>query len=437
MLAAMLRRIAALAVVSLALAVSTATGARAEPEPPPATVAPAATATPAPAPKQLNIAPPGMTPENTALAQQVPVIDLLTMGVGSLIWERHGHIALCVLYGDERDRCYNYGIGDFHDPMAMSWGFLRATGAFWVDKAPPREMMWIYKQTDRTIWHQPLPLTQEEKQKVIAKLEHDIQPENSHYAYDHFWDNCTTRVRDVLDQATGGKLSAMHEPVDPDKTFRDMAREGFYGTEMPLGDRIPLLITDIAMGRATDRVPTYWERMFLPQYLREAVAKLWNVQPKELYTRKGPPQATEGHSGRWLLVLLILVATSPAWITRKLGVLQRTGLFIAIFPYFLLGAIETMISIVSPLPYLRWNETVLVWLAFDIVLPFLSPPARQRYARFRLVMLALLFVLDLIHIIKAPLLAPMLWPAIPMAVAGLWPAPPPKTRQGATGRSSQ
>lgn len=378
-----------------------------------------------------TVAPPSMSPEAAKLAQQTPVIDLLTMGVGSLIWERHGHIALCVLYGDARDRCYNYGIGDFHNPLGMAWGFFRATGAFWVDKAPPEEMLWIYKHTDRTIWHQPLPLTPEEKQKVIAKLEYDVQPEHSHYAYDHFWDNCTTRVRDILDQATGGKLSAMKEPTDG-RTFRDLARAGFYGMDMPLGDRLPLLATDLAMGRVTDRVPTYYERMFLPQYLREAATKLWGVQPQVLYQRQGPPQANEGQSGRWLLALVILVLTAPAWLARLVGYFERTGLFLAILPYFVLGGALTALAIISPLPYIRWNEACLILLPFDIVLPFLAAPRRRSYARARLIMLAAIFALWLVHIIKAPMLAPMLWPAIPLAVAGLW--PPRPARVGKAGQ---
>jgi hypothetical protein len=380
------------------------------------------------------VAPPTMSPEAARLAQQAPVIDLLTMGVGSLIWERHGHIALCVLYGDARDRCYNYGIGDFHSPLGMAWGFLRATGAFWVDKAPPEEMLWIYKHTDRTIWHQPLPLTPEEKQKVIDKLEYDVQPEHSHYAYDHFWDNCTTRVRDILDKATGGKLSAMN-PTDAstdDRTFRDLARAGFFGVDMPLGSRLPLLATDLAMGRETDRVPTYYERMFLPQYLREAATKLWGVQPQVLYQRQGPPQDSDAPSGRWMLALVILGLTTPAWLARLVGYFERTGLFLAILPYFVLGGVLTGIAIVSPLPYLRWNEACLVLLPLDIVLPFLSAPRRRAYARGRLVMLAVIFALWLVHIIKAPMLAPMLWPAIPLAVAGLW--PPRPARVGKAGQ---
>jgi hypothetical protein len=426
----MIRRIATFGVALLAAVICLhAAPARADVVPDPTEKVPGQMPTAAGVPP---VVPATTPPDTAALAQQTPVIDLLTMGIGSLMWERHGHIALCVLYGDARDRCYNYGVGDFHHPLDMVWGFLRANGAFWVDKASPEDMLWIYKHTDRTIWHQPLPLTLEEKKKVIAKLEHDVLPEYSHYAYDHFWDNCTTRVRDILDNATGGRLSAMKEPTDG-RTFRDLARAGFFGLDMPLGSRLPLLVTDLVMGRATDRVPTYYERMFLPQYLREAATTLWGVQPQILYERQGPPQDSNVPDGRWFLVLAIFVLTAPAWLTRLIGHFERTGLFLAILPYFLLGAALTAVAIVTPLAYLRWNEACLVLFPLDILLPFLSAPRRRRYARARLVMLVLLFVLWLVHIIKAPMLAPMLWPVIPMAVAGLW--PPRPARVGHAGKT--
>jgi hypothetical protein len=370
---------------------------------------------------------PEVPPEVMKLYQDPPVIELVTMGIGSLIWERHGHIALCVHYEDRtRDACYNYGIGDFHHPIGMALGFLRATGSFWVGKDSVENMLWIYKQTDRTIWVQPLPLTHEEKQKVIDKLEHDIQEPYKYYAYDHFWDNCTTRVRDILNNAIGGKLAAMREPTDG-KTFRDLAREGFHGLQMPdpVPDTLPLVITDIGMGRVTDRVPTYWERMFLPQYLREAVTRLWGIQPIAIYERRGPPAQTDGPSGRGWFALVILLLTAPAWITRLIGRGQRAGLAVAVIPYVLLGAVLTALAIISPLPYIRWNETCLVLLPLDLLV--LMMPAHSRwYARGRLAMLALLLVLDLVGVLTQPLLAPLLWPAIPLAVVGLWPAAPAK-----------
>jgi hypothetical protein len=364
-------------------------------------------------------------PEVMKLYQDKPVLELVTMGVGSLIWERHGHIALCVRYDDPaQDACYNYGIGDFHHPLGMAWGFFRATGAFWVGKMSVPDMMETYLRTDRTIWIQPLPLTADQKQKVIAKLEHDILDANKAYAYDHFWDNCTTRVRDVIDNATGGKLSAMTETTDG-KTYRDLAREGFFGVEVPdhVPEAAPVLVTDIAMGRATDRRPTYYERMFLPQYLREAVAKLWGIQPIAVYERKGPPPVSDGPSGRGGLALAILVLTAPAWLARLFRRGQRFGLAVAVVPYALLGSVLTAIAILSPLSYLRWNETCLVLFPLDLLVLVLPWARLRSYARFRLGMLAVLLVLQLVGVLTQPLLAELLWPAIPLAVAALWREP--------------
>jgi len=386
----MTRRIAALAVASLVALVHTAP-ARAQP--------------------RIQI-----PPEVAKLYQDKPVIELVTMGVGSLIWERHGHIALCVHYDNPRDdRCYNYGIGDFHHPGAMAWGFFRGTGSFWVGKSRVADMLSIYQYADRTIWVQPLPLTPAQKKQVIDKLELDILEPNRYYAYDHFWDNCTTRVRNIIDDVIGGKLSGMPQTTD-DRTYRDLAREGFFGM------RVPLLITDLAMGRVTDRVPTYYERMFLPQYLREAVTKLWGIEPIALYERHGDPPLGDGPSGRVWFALAILLLTSPSWITRLIGRFSRAGLALSILPYVVLGSVLTFLAIISPLPYVRWNETCLVLFPLDVLV--LAPGRRRRYARGRLVMLGAIAVLWVSGILTQPLLAPLLWPAIPLAVAGFWPARP-------------
>ncbi|HUJ57040.1 MAG TPA: DUF4105 domain-containing protein [Kofleriaceae bacterium] len=361
-----------------------------------------------------------------AAGQDKPVVELVTMGVGSLIWERHGHIALCVVYDDpSQDACYNYGIGSFDHPLQMVWGFFHGTHSFWVAKMDPGQMLGIYYYADRTIWVQPLPLTADQKQQVIAKLEHDILDDNKYYAYDHFWDNCTTRVRDIIDHATGGALSSMNEPTDG-RTYRDLARAGFYGME------VPLLVTDIAMGRATDRVPSYYERMFLPDYLREAVQTKWHVEPIAIYTRRGPPPLSDGPSGRPWLALLILVITAPAWMFRRLRQrqgkhrLERAGLWFALVPQLLLGAVLWFLAIISPLPYVRWNESCLVLLPLDILLvAFLPGPRRRSYARGRVVMLALIAALRLIGVLEQPLWPLLLWPLVPCLVVGFLPEPPP------------
>jgi len=368
--------------------------------------------------------------------QQYPVIELVTMGVGSLIWERHGHIALCVTYANPReDGCYNYGVGDFAHPVGMATGFFRGTRSFYVAKEPPENTLWVYLHFDRTVWVQPLPLDDAQKQQIIAKLEHDILRENRYYAYDHFWDNCTTRVRDIIDNATDHALSTMKEPSDG-KTFRELARPGFYG----LAHYVPLIITDLAMGRATDRVPSYWERMYLPDYLREAVQRKWAVNPISIYTRSECANSTvsgcaergapfrDPASGRFWFVLITLLLTAPAWATRLWGRFQKTGMALAVMPYAFLGTILWFLAIISPLPYVRWNESCLLFLPADILLMwFLSDERRRKYAKGRLLMLGVVAALLLVGVLRQPILYAVIWPLVPNAVAAFVPLRPLRT----------
>jgi hypothetical protein len=352
-----------------------------------------------------------------AHGQEFPVVELVTMGVGSLIWERHGHIAMCVVYENPlEDACYNYGIGDFSHPLEMTSGFFRGANSFWAGKMDPMQMLSVYVYADRTVWVQPLPLTPEQKQKVIASLEHDVLRAYRYYAYDHFWDNCTTRVRDVIDRATNGALSSMTDLTDG-RTYRDLARAGFFGM------RVPLLITDIAMGRVTDREPSYFERMFLPDYLREAVTKRWGVQPIAIYERRGAPPLEDGPSGRFWFALVILALTAPAWLTRLWGRFERAGLAFAVIPAWLFGMIFWFLAILSPLPYVRWNESCLLFLPTDLLLLVGPKHWRQLYARGRVIQLSLCAALMIVGVLKQPLWAAILWPLVPNVVVGFWRRP--------------
>ncbi|MBK9034457.1 MAG: DUF4105 domain-containing protein [Myxococcales bacterium] len=403
-----------------------------DPTAPPAPV-PAPTAPPA----QAQVADPTAPPAPTAIADPTaapvppqpvpsvpvgkpppvdfPVIELVTMGVGARIWERHGHIALCVRERDpRRNTCYNYGLGDFQHPLSMGWGFFRADDSFWVGRQSPSVLVTIYQAADRDVWAQPLPLTADEKRTLLARLEHDVEDAHKHYSYDHLADNCSTRVRDAIDEATGGKLRAMREPSDG-LTYRDLARKGFYGM------RVALLITDIAMGRAADRVPSYYDRMFLPDYLREAVTRLWGVEPIAVYRRHGPPPQGDGPSGRVLFLLIVLALTAPAWLARWRGRFQRTGLWFALVPQLVLGLVLWTLAIISPLSYVRWNESCLVLVPLDLLLVVGPMHLRTRYARGRIAMLALVALGLAVGLLRQPIWFIVAWPLVPALVVGLGP----------------
>src|SRR5262249_6212331 len=158
-------------------------------------------------------------------------------------------------------------------------------------------MMAFYKHEDRSIWRQRLPLTEAQARAVEAKLLDDLDPKRGSYIYDHFVDNCTTRLRDIIDKATDGKLR--------EGTARDypspLRRMGISGTAVS-----PPLIAfgDFAVGRYLDHRPSVWAAMFHPFVLRDEVEARFGAKPELLYERKGPAIPDSGPTDRpWSLLI--------------------------------------------------------------------------------------------------------------------------------------
>lgn len=360
------------------------------------------------------------------------MIELYTMGQGDLLAERFGHAALCVCYpevpedgcmpkGPRRvrrgpshpaDKCYNYGTTDFSAPLSLGWGFLRGRAEFWVEAWDPVRMLRVYMRKDRTLWRQTLDLPEEQRRDMARRLEHDDQPENRYYKYHHFYDNCTTRVRDIIDAATGGKLKEGTESK-PGPTFRDYSRQGF--AEM----KWMLLITDLFMGRHGDIQPDLWQLMFLPDYLRDQVQEKLGAEPVLVYQRRGRPFAQEGPSGRGWVVLVAFLIGIPVWISRLLRRRERTGLIAAAVVLGLLGIIVWMLAAVSTLAELRYNELLFVLVPTDVALPFLGARRRLRYAQVRVIMLLSVSILLAVGVFLQPLWIMILLAFLPILPTAL------------------
>ena len=383
-----------------------------------------------------------------------PVIELYTMGQGELLAERFGHAALCVCYPDEPDggclpktkeprrgarkrsdsrppdRCYNYGVTDFSAPLSLGWGFLRGRAEFWVETWDPTRMVRIYERKDRTLWRQRLDLRAEQRREIARRLEHDSRPENRYYKYHHFYENCTTRLRDIINDATGGKLKEGTESK-PGPSFRDYSRQGFAEFTSVL------LITDLIMGRKGDIQPDRWQLMFLPDYLREEVAEKLGAEPVLIYERRGRPFAQEGPSGRGWVVLLGLLIGIPVLVTRLLRRRERLGLIPAALVLGLLGLIVWFMAAVSTLAELRYNEVMLVFVPTDIALPFLGARRRMRYAQVRVALLMVVSILRAVGLFLQPLwilvlcvFMPLLPTALPDEMIGAFGTRSAKTAGG-------
>jgi hypothetical protein len=350
-----------------------------------------------------------------------PRVEVYTMGPGEILFERFGHAALCLRYDEapKLDQCFNYGTGDFSHPISLGWSFVQGNARFWVATQKLDSMLRFYQRKDRTIWVQKMPFTEEQARIAESRLLSDIKPENKYYTYHHFLDNCTTRVRDIVDQASGGVLLA-NSGEDMGQTFRGFGRPGFADQGWIL------LASDFLLGRPADTQNDRWKAMFLPVFLRESIQQQLKVEPVVLYTRQGPPLSTEEHTWRGWVLLLGVLLSAPLWLRERAPRLARVGRGVATVLLTLFGLIIWVMAVVSALPELRWNEVVLVLMPLDFLL--LSKRS-QSYARLRLAGVGVVMLAMLLGVLKQPLWVPALLVVpvlLPLARTAFAPKPSPK-----------
>jgi len=358
---------------------------------------------------------------------EAPTVDLYTFGNGELIFEKFGHAALCLTYHGRgrRPMCFNYGVTNFREVGKLAWGFLRTEQKFWVEPEPLANLLAFYARfEDRSIYRQrlysasdanpppvaPDPLDATQAKQLEARLRHDITGDNKFYYYDHFFDNCTTRLRDMVNDVTGGVLKRGATDSYYPLTFREIGENGLAAWGTYLG------LTDFFGGRTLDRYPSIWEAQFHPDVFREQVEAKLGVKPIVVYERRGPPFPTHGSKGRPLTTLLAFAFALPLLLARWRKRFQKPALIWACVPLVLWGLITWGVAIISSIPMFRWNEAVFLFTPIDVVLPFLGERRLRMYARVRLTMVLLVSILTGVGLFKQPLWVPILTAFLPFAI---------------------
>lgn len=349
-----------------------------------------------------------------AIEAEPPAIDLVTFGVGARIFEKFGHAALCLRYHDPEHPtvCFNYGVTDFAAGAVMIWNFLRTQQQFWVEPTSFDSLYGFYEWEDRDIWLQTLPISGAHARAIEAKLWSDLEEAHRYYYYDHFFDNCTTRLRDMIDQATGGALRAGSEARYP-LTFRELGYRGIAG--MPALQ----VAADLVAGRSLDDHPTVWQAMFHPEIFRQQIEAKLGAAPRLLYKRRGPAFPVEGSSGRLGLVAVALAFVVPLVVAQWRRRLQTAALAWLTLALFVLGALVWGLVAVSSIPGIRYNEAVFVVMPLDLVLPFLGARRRRRYALGRIAVLVLVSLLAAVGVVHQPLWTLILVVFMPMLAIAL------------------
>lgn len=195
------------------------------------------------------------------LSEESKVI-MFTCGPGDELYAGFGHSALWVSDPAQKiDRLYNYGTFDFDTPNFYI-KFIRGKLNYMVSICTSSYFLNDYDSRKILVTGQLLNLNQTEKQRIFEFLENNLLPENCFYKYDFFYDNCATRIRDVLVRITDGKVN--FNTTDKNLTFREMLFP--YLTYTPWTK----FGINLILGLTSDKKATPWDYMFLPEYMQEA-----------------------------------------------------------------------------------------------------------------------------------------------------------------------
>ena len=199
-------------------------------------------------------------------------ISLLTCSAGKEVWAQYGHTA--IRYYDKEsgeDFAINYGTFSF-DQSYFIPRFVLGMTDYRMGVQPMDIFLAQYSYEGRGVVEQVLNLSAEDKEVIYKALQENMKPENVVYRYNYFFDNCTTRARDMLINHLHGKV--VYPPAEEDATFRSMIHKWNYKYEWSqFGE-------DLLLGVNADRKTTKSEQQFLPENLRSDFAKAtYNGKP--------------------------------------------------------------------------------------------------------------------------------------------------------------
>jgi len=203
------------------------------------------------------------------LSRQAPETEvfLITCGPGTETYSIYGHSALRVVIPEKNiDIIYNWGIFDFDAPN-FAWNFAKGKLEYSLAGERIDRFLAYYNYTKRYVIQQKVYLDKDETDKLLILINDNLKPENVSYKYDFFYDDCSTRIRDLFEKALGEKL--LYPPVEKDEmpTFRDLTDK--YQSQYPW---LKFGI-DLIMGSPGEKKADFRDRMFLPLDLKDGLSQ--------------------------------------------------------------------------------------------------------------------------------------------------------------------
>lgn len=314
--------------------------------------------------------------------KRIPKISLVTVGQGPSSFDRFGQSALRIRVENERtDRFYTFCVVD---AAGTSWAdMLRGRMRYRLAEYPYALAIAHFQDLRREVVEQDLAPIVDGAYSLASLLADPANPDREGYTLDFFRTNCTTKVRDLIDQSVSGRLRETWKLRDSQTIRQHVLR-------MSADAVVAYVALDFLLGPAADVHPSKWDAAFLPQMLQRAlegvrfegahgVATLVKESrrvvegPLERIRHKAPDRAKEIWRGNVIAVVVVLVLGSLAF---GGGRAARVAFSVAVAGWGLaaglLGSASAVLGLFSNSPEFGRNVNLLAAGPWALALPALA-----------------------------------------------------------------
>ena len=187
-------------------------------------------------------------------------VSLLTCSPHDEVYSLYGHTA--IRYWDKSsgaDMVVNYGVFSFKKPYFIL-RFVFGLTDYEMGIQNFEDFCMEYSYYGAGVTEQVLNLTPGEKNRLFRALQRNALPENRIYRYNYFYNNCTTKARDILLGSIDGKV-VFNRKIDENVSFRDMIHQ--CTKNHPWAQ----FGNDLLLGVKADANTTREEQQFMPANL--------------------------------------------------------------------------------------------------------------------------------------------------------------------------
>lgn len=196
-------------------------------------------------------------------------ISVLTCDPGNEIYSLFGHSALRIKNSvNGQDLVVNWGLFEFSESQfQFGYDFAKGRLKYYMGIQLMSNFITEYRRSKRGIREQVLNLSNQEKYQIIQLLEENYKPENRKYKYEFFYDNCSSRLRDIIKKVFGENINFYQSPKSNKFTFRETIHlylESFPWLKLGI---------DLVLGKKIDKLVSNENLMFLPLNVEEIFDK--------------------------------------------------------------------------------------------------------------------------------------------------------------------